>query len=252
MARISLKDVSLDIPILDANRSFRSALFSGYTGGRVNVENRKVNVRALENVSLEIKPGDRLGIVGHNGAGKTTLLRVLAGIFEPTSGTVTREGKITALFNASIGMDMDETGRENIYNLGLYMGMSPAEIQEKADEIIDFCELGDFISLPVRTYSSGMVVRLGFAVATALEPEIMLMDEGIGAGDARFAEKARERLNKFYGRLQTMVLASHSESFIREMCTTGILLEHGQLVYAGDIDSVMKFYAERVAAASGD
>lgn len=243
---IQAKAVSVDIPIIDASRSFRSALFARYTGGTIQTAKRRVTIRALENLDLRLRSGDRLGVVGHNGSGKTTLLRLIAGVYEPTEGTIARIGRVSALFNPALGLEVEETGLQNMSNIGLYLGMTQIEIREKTPEIIEFCELGDFIHLPVRTYSSGMVVRLGFAIATALDPEILVLDEAIGAGDARFAERAKERFETFCRNVQTVVLASHSNDFIRQMCNRVIMLEHGRLVMDGPVEDVMQYYERYV------
>ncbi len=247
---ISLDRVSINIPVIDANRSFRASLASRFTGGVISREEKKVFVRALDDVSLKLTAGDRVGVLGHNGAGKTTLLRVLAGIYDPTDGTALRNGRITTLFNPSVGMEMDESGRQNIFNVAAFMGISRSEINSRIDDILEFCELGDFIDLPVRTYSSGMLVRLGFAVATSIEPEILILDEGIGAGDARFADKAQARMDKFFGRTKTMVFASHGFDQIRKLCNRAILLEHGKLVFDGSVEETIEEYA-RLRADTG-
>ena len=222
MVHIRGDSITLDIPIVDSTRSFRSSLISRYTGGRITrVGNKKkrVAVRALEDVSFELEEGDRLGLIGHNGSGKSTLLRIMSGVYMPTKGQLDVEGKITPLFNPGIGMDMDDSGFENIANIGLHLGMTREEMESKYDEIADFCELGDFLALPVRTYSSGMMVRLSFAVATAIEPEILLLDEGIGAGDARFADRAEQRMNSFYHRLKILVIATHADASFASSAT---------------------------------
>lgn len=246
MSLIKLENVTMDIPIIDPSRSIRTSLVSRYTGGRISRgDNNEVTVRALENVSFSLEDGERLALIGHNGSGKTTLLRLLAGIYWPTSGLISVNGRITPMFNPSLGMDMDDTGFDNIYNIGLFFRMTTDEINEKIDDIAEFCELGEFLSLPVRTYSSGMLVRLAFAVATAVDPEILLIEEGIGAGDARFAERAEERINSFYSKLNVLVIASHSEALIRQLCTKALLLEHGNAIVYGDIDEVLYTYKQR-------
>lgn len=244
-ACIELKNVNLDIPIFDVSRSFRTSMFKYCTGGRIIENSGKsgiVNIRALEDITFSLQKGDRLGLVGHNGAGKTTLLRVLAGVYKPSQGKIRCNGKITSLFNMSIGMDLDDTGFENISTVGMYLGMTRKEIAEKREDIIAFSGLGDFIGLPVRTYSSGMLVRLSFAIATTLDPEILLMDEGIGAGDAQFAEGARARLEAFYSKLDTLVIASHSDDLIRQLCNKAVLLEHGRMIAYGAVEEILRIY----------
>jgi ABC-type polysaccharide/polyol phosphate transport system ATPase subunit len=243
---IRLEDVTVDFPIYGAQKSFRTALLSRAAGGLIRREgrmNQRVTVRALENVTLSVEHGDRLGLIGHNGAGKSTLLRVMAGVYEPAKGRVAIEGRISPLFNTAPGLDMDDTGYENIRTCGLFLGMTGEEIQRKTADIEDFAELGDYLSLPVRTYSSGMVVRLGFAIATAIDPEILLLDEGLGAGDARFAERAKRRVDALIARSSILVLASHGEGLIRNMCNKAILMDRGRISAQGSVDEVLDAYA---------
>jgi ABC-type polysaccharide/polyol phosphate transport system ATPase subunit len=204
---------------------------------------KRVIVRALDNVSFTIHHGDQLGILGHNGAGKSTMLRVLAGIYQPTQGRISIDGHVSPLFNVSPGLDMDDTGYENIVTCGLFLGMSHDEIERKLPAIEAFTELNEYLSLPVRTYSSGMLVRLGFAIATAIDPEILLLDEGLGAGDARFAASAAERVRAMIERSSIMVLASHSDALIRQMCKRAILLHHGRIVADGPTEETLEVYA---------
>jgi homopolymeric O-antigen transport system ATP-binding protein len=223
-------------------------LLARATGGLIRREgrnNNRVAVRALENVSLKLGHGDRLGILGHNGSGKSTLLRVLAGVYVPTSGRVSIEGRVSPLFNTSPGLDADDTGYENILTCGLFLGMSREEITAKTSEIAAFTELGDYLNLPVRTYSAGMLTRLGFAIATAIDPEILLLDEGLGAGDARFAEHAKGRVDSLVERSSILVLASHSEELIRSMCNRVLLLEAGRVATVGSVDDVIATYRRR-------
>lgn len=245
MAAISLRNVSLKFPVFGAGRSFRKSLFSTRIGGLIGREgasHQHVTVTALQNVSCEIAKGDRVGLIGYNGAGKSTMLRLMAGIYRATEGEVAVNGKVTALFSSGLGMDPEDTGYENIYTCGLYLGMSPKEIEKIVPEIEEFTELGDFLSLPVRTYSSGMMVRLSFAVTTAVHPEILLLDEGLGAGDARFADKAVKRVNDLVSRASVLVIASHSDQLIRSFCDRAILLHEGRIIEAGPVDVVLKTY----------
>jgi ABC-type polysaccharide/polyol phosphate transport system ATPase subunit len=183
-----------------------------------------------------------LGIIGHNGAGKSTLLRVLAGVYVPTSGRVTIEGRVSALFNTSPGLDSDDTGFENIVTCGLFLGMSRADIRAKTPEIAEFTELGDYLNLPVRTYSAGMITRLAFAIATSIDPEILVLDEGLSAGDARFAEHAEQRVDELVKRSSILIIASHAEGLIRSMCNRAMLLESGRVVTIGEVDEVIETY----------
>lgn len=244
MASISLRDVSLDYPIIDTQTSFRRALVTKYVGGVIGQghEERRPHVTALRNINMELKDGDRIGLVGHNGAGKSTLIRLLGGVLEPTAGTVRITGSSATLVTQGLGVDGEDTGYENIRLVGLYLGMSPAEIAERTKEIAEFTELGDFLHLPVKTYSTGMTVRLAFAITTAITPQIMIMDEGIGAGDARFAKKAQLRVNDVISRCSIMVLASHSPSLISQMCNKAAILNHGEIIAVGSVDDILKEY----------
>ena len=208
----------------------------------------RVVVKALANINLSLKDGDRLGLVGHNGAGKSTLLRVLAGIYEPVEGRVLVEGTVTPLFDTLPGLDGEDSGYQNIITAGLIFGLSRAQIEELLPSIEEFSELGEFLALPVRTYSLGMMTRLGFAFATAMEPGILLMDEGIGAGDARFAARAPKRLKEFMDRSRIVVLASHSEPFIKSICNKAALMQSGRIVTVGPVDDVLKQYNALVQA----
>jgi ABC-type polysaccharide/polyol phosphate transport system ATPase subunit len=244
MASIFLNDVTLDFPVYGTQRSFRSELLNKATGGFIRRDKDGVTVTALQRLSMSIEHGDRLGLIGHNGAGKSTLLKVLAGIYAPTSGNVAINGSVSSLFNISPGLDPDDTGYETIINCGMFLGMSREEIARKKSDIEQFCELGEFLSLPVRTYSSGMMVRLSFAIATAIDPEILLLDEGLGAGDARFAQRARKRVDALVDRSSILVMASHSDDLIRTMCNKAALLHGGQIIEFGNVDDVIRRYAE--------
>ncbi len=201
----------------------------GPTGGRIEGAGRTQHVKALDGVSFTLGAGDRLGIVGHNGSGKTTLLKVLYGIFEPTGGRVQVDGRVDALFNISLGFRPEATGRRNIVLRGLINGWSEEQIAERMTDIIAFSELGDFIDMPLKSYSQGMAARLAFAVATSLEPEILLMDEWIGAGDAAFQEKAKVRMNQMAERAGIIVLASHNHSLLKRTCNRILELEKGRV-----------------------
>jgi ABC-2 type transport system ATP-binding protein/lipopolysaccharide transport system ATP-binding protein len=219
------------------------------SGGRIGTDGAShVVVRGLQDVSAEVAHGERVALVGRNGAGKTTLLRVMAGIYEPVGGTAMIDGKVAPLFDVGLGMDPESSGYENILLRGLYLGLSRAEIRAKADEIAAFTELGPFLNLPLRTYSAGMQTRLAFAVSTSIDPEILLLDEGVGAGDAAFLEKAKHRLDAVVARAGILVVASHSEVLVRRLCTKAILLDQGSIVAMGPIEEVLDRYAAMVGA----
>jgi homopolymeric O-antigen transport system ATP-binding protein len=254
MVSITLDNASVLFPIYTKeSRSLKNAVLSVTTGGRIARDrSNHVCVRAIDQISLKIQHGDRIGLVGHNGAGKTTLLRVLAGIFEPSEGSVLVRGKVTPMFDISLGIDTESTGYENIILRGLYMGLSKAQILGRVDEIAEFTELGDFLALPVRTYSLGMQARLTFAMATCVAPEILLLDEGIGSGDASFLGKANQRLKEFMHATGILVFATHGEYLIREFCNKVMMMEHGRLVWIGDVDEGLARYhaaAQQAAAA---
>ena len=245
MASISIRNVSVHLPVIDANaRTLRGALSKRRTGSTIEAR-RLVVVHALNDLNLHIEDGERIGLIGHNGAGKTTLLRVLAGVYAPTRGQVTTIGRVSAMLNPSLGMDSEDNAIENIRTIGMYLGMSPAEIESKMQGIADFTELGEYLHLPVRTYSAGMQIRLAFAIATSIDPEILLLDEGFAAGDARFSDRAASRVNSLLRRTSILVLATHSEGLIREFCTRCLLLEQGRVLFDGDVETAFAQYRAR-------
>ncbi|MFZ4407317.1 MAG: ABC transporter ATP-binding protein [Paracraurococcus sp.] len=200
---------------------------------------RRVVVAALHDLSFHIGRGERVALIGHNGAGKTTLLRTLAGVFEPVAGRLEVAGLVGSLIDPSAGMDPSSTGRENIVLRGLFRGLSQAESQAMADAVGSFSGLGEFLDTPVRTYSAGMQVRLSFAMATTMEPQILLMDEWFLAGDADFMAKARDRLTRLVGEADILVLATHDMAIVREWCTRAIKLEGGRIVADGTVAEVL-------------
>jgi ABC-type polysaccharide/polyol phosphate transport system ATPase subunit len=243
MPSIRLTDVSVSFPIYTAgSRSFKNAIMSATTGGRIGNESKHVVIQALDKVNLELNHGDRIALIGHNGAGKSTLLRVLAGIFEPRSGTVETEGRVTPMFDINLGIDPESSGYENIILRGLYLGLTRAEIKERRDSVAEFTELGGFLDFPVRTYSAGMQARLAFAMATCIDPEILLLDEGISAGDATFLEKANVRLDEFIKKAGILVLASHSVDLILKLCNKAVMMEHGRMIWSGDVEEGLEKY----------
>ena len=244
MAAITCENVSVDYPLYGAgSRSLKKTLMRMGSGGRISRDaGDRVCVQALRDVSLHIDHGERVGIIGSNGAGKTTLLRVLAGIYEPTRGVVRHEGRISPLFDTTLGMDTEATGYENIVLGGLFLGLSPREIRGRTDEIAEFTELGDYLSVPVRTYSTGMMLRLAFAVSTCIDPDILLMDEWIGVGDAHFLEKAERRMERLVGQSRILVIASHSDALIKRLCNKVVLLDHGEVKAIGLVAEILDQY----------
>jgi lipopolysaccharide transport system ATP-binding protein len=223
MAHIKLHEASVEIPVYsNQNRSIKNSLLKKLTKDKILPQ----SVRALNNITLDLKDGDRLGVMGPNGAGKSTLLRTLAGVYLPTSGTVEVKGRVASLIDLSLGMDGEATGFENIRMRGIMMGLSLKQIRSMEDEIAEFTGLGDFLHLPIRTYSSGMHMRLGFAVSTAVDADIILMDEWLSVGDSEFILKAEKRLENFIGRSSILVIASHSEGLIQRTTNQILRLEH--------------------------
>lgn len=205
------------------------------TGGTISGSGSRRFVTALDGVSFELQAGDRLGLVGANGSGKTTLLKVLYGIYEPTAGSLDIRGKVDALFNINLGFRPEATGRRNILLRGLINGWTEDQIAERTEEIIEFSELGEFIDMPFKSYSQGMGARLAFAIATTLDPEILLMDEWIGAGDTSFQKKATDRMNELAEKAGIIVLASHSEELLAKTCNKRLELENGRIKNVGSV-----------------
>jgi len=244
VALLELDNISLDFPVLHAKtRGKHAVMQSKAVGGQLAAGGAGyLRVRALEGLSLRLEPGDRLALLGHNGAGKSTLLRVMAKLYTPTEGRVVVQGRVAPLLNLSFGLDMEATGYDNIFIRGLFLGMSRAEIKRKIDSIAEFSELGEFLDLPMRTYSSGMRARLAFAVSTHVDTDILLLDEVVATGDAAFLRKANEQLEGFMMQSKIMVLASHSNAVLRDLCNKALLLEHGRAKAYGAVDDVIEIY----------
>ena len=243
MAEIVFNHVYVDFPIYNSNnRSLKNKVMQAATGGKVSFGADGTVVRSLEDVSFKISEGERVGLIGHNGAGKSTLLRALGGVYEPTFGSIKIQGDVGSLVDIGLGIDGEATGRENIYIRGALLGLSKKEISERFDEIVEFSELGEFIDMPVRTYSSGMHLRLAFAVATVIRPEILLMDEWLSVGDASFNNKAEERLAKLVESSSILVIASHSRELIERTCTRAMWFEHGRLKLDSSPQQVCQLY----------
>lgn len=197
---------------------------------------------ALEDVSFSLQKGDRLAIMGMNGAGKSTLLKVIAGVLKASEGQVTKQGKIVPLLELGAGFDLQYTGSENIYLYGAMLGYNKAFLDEKYQEIVDFAELGDFINVPVKNYSSGMRARLGFAIATMVEPDILILDEILSVGDAKFRKKSEKKILDMFDKGITVLFVSHNEVQIKNICNRAILLEHGKITARGTVDEVLPVY----------
>jgi lipopolysaccharide transport system ATP-binding protein len=248
-----LENVSLEFPVYNTHaRSLKRSLLHLTTGGRIGLSGHDlVVVKSLADISIVLEHGDRVALLGHNGAGKTTLLRVLAGAYEPTAGVVRRTGRVAALFDLMLGMDPEATGEENITIRAMLMGLSRRQIAQRQYAIAAFTELGDYLQMPIRTYSSGMLLRLGFGISTSIEPEILLMDEWLAAGDAAFMVKAQARLEDLIGNTGILVLASHSLGMIKRICNKAVWMEKGAVMRIGEVGEVSEAYLQSVSGGSG-
>jgi ABC-2 type transport system ATP-binding protein/lipopolysaccharide transport system ATP-binding protein len=247
VAKISLNNVSVEIPVFDVSATSLRKLLLGSIGGQFNRTGGHVLVSALKDLSFEANDGDRIGLIGRNGSGKTTLLRVLSDVYPPTRGSVEISGRISPMFEATLGMSADATGMENIRICGMLWGLTNEQISQGLEDVVAFTELGEYLNVPVRTYSMGMFMRLAFAIATLREPEILLLDEVIGVGDAAFFEKAYTRLKSMARQSRILVIASHGERIIRDLCNKVLWLHNGALVEFGDVDRVFAAYKKEVA-----
>ncbi|MBR3755075.1 MAG: ABC transporter ATP-binding protein [Clostridia bacterium] len=201
---------------------------------------------ALTDVSFEVKEGERIGILGFNGAGKSTLLKVIAGVLKPTKGSVEVNGVIAPLLELGAGFDMNYSGSENIYLYGATMGYSRKYIEERYQQIVDFAELGEFIDVPVKNYSSGMRARLGFAIATAVDPQVLILDEVLSVGDAKFKKKSEAKIMSMFDKGVTVLFVSHNTAQVRRLCTKAVLLEKGRVIASGTADEVCDIYDSKV------
>ncbi|MHA6129404.1 ABC transporter ATP-binding protein [Pseudomonas fluorescens group sp. PF-1] len=244
MASIEFHNACVDFPIYNASgRSLKKRLIQVATGGQLGANDQgRVIVRALENLTFSLNDGDRVGLLGHNGAGKSTLLRLLSGVYAPSSGTAKISGDIGSLIDISLGIDPEATGRENIFVRGALLGMTKSEVSSKLDEIIEFSELGEFVDMPVRTYSTGMHLRLAFAVSTTVRPEILIMDEWLSVGDEGFKHKAEARMTDLVKATNILIIASHSRELVMHTCNRVIWLEHGKIRMDSDPETVTQAY----------
>lgn len=250
MARVEAVNIGVRYPVLtSSSRSLKNKILARTTGGRIGRGAGSVEIQALSQVSFTLSPGDRVALIGHNGSGKSTLLRVLAGIYHPTEGTAHVKGRVAALFDAAFGMDVDATGYENIGLRGRYLGLSPKDIQRHTDDIAEFSGLGEFLNMPLRTYSAGMSARLAFAISTSVEADVLLIDEGVGAADAAFMTKAKERLRHFVDRSPIALFASHERSTLENLCTRALVFQSGKLMFDGAVPAAFDRYQELVGAA---
>lgn len=247
MARIELRNASVEFPIYNVSaRSFKKRFLRVATGGSISKDaNQTVVIKSLNNVSLSIEHGDRVGLIGHNGAGKSTLLRLIADIYEPTAGDRYVEGNISSILNLTQGIEVEYTGYENIIIRGTILGIPRKRIKEQMNEIAEMTGLGDYMAMPVRTYSLGMLVRLAFAISTSISPDILLIDEVFGAGDADFMEKAVNKMTSLLTQSSIVVLATHSDDLIRQFCNKVLLLDGGEIKYYGDVEHALSLYHQK-------
>jgi lipopolysaccharide transport system ATP-binding protein len=250
MAAINLENVGVDLPVFNASsRSLKQRVLGAATGGRLAADAAgHVSVRALDGVSLRFADGDRVGLIGHNGAGKSSLLRVLGGAYAPTQGRVVIEGDVCSLIDVSLGIDPEATGRENIVIRGALLGMKRSEINQHTHEIIEFADLGDFIDMPLRTYSAGMNLRLAFAISTIVQPQILLMDEWLAVGDENFKVKMEERLDQMVRSSSILVIATHSKDLVAQLCNRVVWLKHGRVEADGSLDILPRYFSSQDAA----
>ncbi len=242
MVSIDIRDAAVDFPVFDAKtRSLKKAVL-GRAGGRIGSDTKVPIIQALRDITVSLRQGERVALVGHNGAGKSTLLRLMSGIYEPTRGRAQVIGKVAPVFDLAVGMDPEISGLDNILIRGLFLGMTRKEMESRVDDIAAFTELGDYLHLPLRTYSTGMRVRLALGVVTSVDPEILLLDEGIGAVDAEFLAKARDRLKELVERSGMLVFASHSDEFLADLCTTAIWMDQGTIKEHGPLRDVLHHY----------
>lgn len=247
MTFIKLLNASVTFSIFNTKtRSVRNTLINAI-GGKVNSIDNTVYVKALDSVNLEIEEGERVGLIGHNGAGKSTMLKLLSGIYEPTEGVMNVKGYTSSLTDITMGMDPENSGYDNIIMRCILMGMTFKQAKEKVKEIIDFSELSEYIDLPTRTYSTGMYMRLAFTIATSIAPDILIMDEMIGAGDASFIEKAKNRSMALIEQTKIMVISSHDMNIMRDICTRGLWMEKGKIRMDGEINKVIEAYQNHVS-----
>lgn len=244
MACVELKNVSLTYPIYGANaRSFKSTLINIATGGRLDTNKGNVTVEALRDISFTLEKGDRLALIGHNGAGKSTLLKVLAKIYEPTKGRVNVKGQVNCLFDIMMGMDHELNGYENITLRGMILGLSKSKIQEIIPQVEEFAELGDFLKMPIKSYSAGMKVRLAFGIITSVASEVLLIDEIVNVGDAKFIEKAKDRMKSLVHQSDFMVLSTHDTNIVKEFCNKALWLKAGKVEAFGAVEEVLQAFS---------
>jgi len=242
MSSILIKNASVIYPVINFKAdTLLSRVKKVTAGGSIQQSGKSVAITAIENLTLEVHDGDRLGILGQNGAGKTTLLRLITGVYAPVGGSIRVEGRISSLIDIQLGLNAHLNGYQNIKLRSLYMGIPEDVIEDRTESIAEFTELGEYLNLPLRTYSSGMRLRLAFAIATGYETDIMVMDEWLSAGDANFRDKAQERLKELIGNSKIFIMASHSIGLQAQMCNKGVVFKSGKIVFSGGIDEAVEY-----------
>jgi lipopolysaccharide transport system ATP-binding protein len=241
---LKLNNVCVDIPVYNVNsRSIKKTLIKSLGQNKIVQDQSGIQmVQALKNINIDLNSGDRLGLIGPNGAGKSTLLRVLSGVYSPTSGSISSKGKVSSLIDLTLGMDVEASGIENIYIQGELFEIPKKIIDKNIDDIINFSELNEFIEMPIRTYSAGMIFRLGFSVLTFLQPEILIMDEWIAVGDNNFSKKVNERLKFILEKTKVFVIASHSKDLILDVCNRVVWIENGTVRLDGSPKKLCDLY----------
>lgn len=244
MIHIRAQDLDVTFCIYgNSARSLRANLLPARVGGAIRFSNKDiVTIEALKGITLDLQAGDRLGLIGRNGSGKTTLLRTIGGVYEPTRGYIEVKGRVAALTDMSLGMDPEASGYDNIIMRSVCMGMTLKEARAVVREIESFTELGSYLELPLRTYSTGMAVRLAFAISMNVDPEILIMDEMVGAGDFHFIEKARNKIRSLLDNVGILVLSSHSPEIIHQFCNKAALLHKGEILEYGEVQQVTAAY----------
>jgi ABC-type polysaccharide/polyol phosphate transport system ATPase subunit len=248
MAHVRLDSVSVTFPIFTAHSRSLKLDVATRLGGHMAAHHRTIVVEAIKNLTARIEEGDRVGLIGHNGAGKTTFLRLVSGVYTPASGGLNVEGRLAAFTDLALGMDLEASGWDNITFRCIFMGLSFADARRLAPAIAEFSELGDYLDMPVRTYSTGMFVRLAFAISTSMFPDIVVMDEMISAGDQRFISKATSRIQELLDRSKILIIASHDLALIKSLCNRVFWLEKGRLRMAGDPQTVIESYQASIEA----
>jgi lipopolysaccharide transport system ATP-binding protein len=249
-ASITLDNVGVEFPIFDiSQRSVKAQLLNVARSRFTLAANDALSVRALESISFRVTRGERVALIGLNGSGKTTLLQVMAGIYKPSTGVCRSTGRVASMLNIMLGMSGESTGYENIILRGTFLGWKKTELRDRAEEIAAFSELGPFLNVPIRTYSTGMRLRLAFAISTAVVPDILLMDEWIGLGDQSFSNRAEMRMMSIIARTGILVIASHDPDLLERLCQRGIVINQGGVVYDGPVDAALQYYAAELIRA---